>query len=201
MSLSRRKFLGWIGAAGMTAAAGRKASAATTHHFEGYPDSMAVLHDITNLRRLESMRTEFVANVSHEIKTPITSIKGFIETLLDGAMEDPENRERFLKIVARQADRPLDEVLALRAPAVEDDDVGIGAAGQGSSFRESEACGWIAAQLVDRLFQGYQLSQELQDEGIEVFGMGQGFISMAVPVKEFEKRLLGRKPKRQPNGS
>ena len=47
MSLSRRKFLGWIGAAGMTAAAGRKASAATTHHFEGYPDSMAVLHDIT----------------------------------------------------------------------------------------------------------------------------------------------------------
>ncbi len=47
MSLSRRKFLGWIGAAGMTAAVGRKASAATTHHFEGYPDSMAVLHDIT----------------------------------------------------------------------------------------------------------------------------------------------------------
>jgi formate dehydrogenase iron-sulfur subunit len=47
MSLSRRKFLGWIGAAGMTAAAGRKASAATTHHFEGHPDSMAVLHDTT----------------------------------------------------------------------------------------------------------------------------------------------------------
>ncbi len=47
MSLSRRKFLGWIGAAGMTAVAGRKASAATTHHFEGYPDSIAVLHDTT----------------------------------------------------------------------------------------------------------------------------------------------------------
>ncbi|BBO69341.1 hypothetical protein DSCA_32710 [Desulfosarcina alkanivorans] len=47
MSLSRRKFLGWIGAAGMTAAAGRNASAATTHHFEGHADSMAVLHDTT----------------------------------------------------------------------------------------------------------------------------------------------------------
>ena len=47
MSLSRRKFLGWIGAASMTAAVGRKASAATTHHFEGHPDSIGVLHDIT----------------------------------------------------------------------------------------------------------------------------------------------------------
>jgi formate dehydrogenase iron-sulfur subunit len=57
MSLSRRKFLGWIGAAGVTVAAGRKASAATTRHFEGYPDSMAVLHDTTfciGCRRCES---------------------------------------------------------------------------------------------------------------------------------------------------
>jgi phage terminase large subunit-like protein len=46
---------------------------------------------------------------------------------------------------------------------------------------------------VDRLFQGYQLSQELMDEGIAVFGMGQGFLSMAVPMKEFERRLLGHK--------
>lgn len=46
---------------------------------------------------------------------------------------------------------------------------------------------------VDRLFQGYQLSQELADEGITVFGMGQGFLSMAIPMKEFERRLLARK--------
>jgi phage terminase large subunit-like protein len=46
---------------------------------------------------------------------------------------------------------------------------------------------------VDRLFQGYQLSQELADEGIEVFGMGQGFLSMAAPMKEFERRLLALK--------
>ncbi len=46
---------------------------------------------------------------------------------------------------------------------------------------------------VDRLFQGYQLSQELADEGLTVFGMGQGFLSMAIPMKEFERRLLGKK--------
>jgi phage terminase large subunit-like protein len=51
----------------------------------------------------------------------------------------------------------------------------------------------VANLNVDRLFQGYQLSAELADEGLEVFGMGQGFISMAVPMKEFERRLLGRK--------
>ena len=46
---------------------------------------VVVLHDITNLKKLENLRREFVANVSHELKTPITSIKGFAETLLDGA--------------------------------------------------------------------------------------------------------------------
>jgi phage terminase large subunit-like protein len=46
---------------------------------------------------------------------------------------------------------------------------------------------------VDRLFQGYQLSQELVDEGLEVFGRGQGFLSMAVPMREFERRLLEKK--------
>jgi phage terminase large subunit-like protein len=46
---------------------------------------------------------------------------------------------------------------------------------------------------VDRLFQGYQVSMELQDEGMEVFGMGQGFLSMAAPMREFERRLLAKK--------
>ena len=68
MSLSRRKFLGWIGAAGMTAAAGRKASAATTHHFEGYPDSMAVLHDITLC--IGCRRCEGACNAVNELPAP-----------------------------------------------------------------------------------------------------------------------------------
>ncbi len=67
--------------------------------------AVVVLNDVTRLRRLETMRREFVANVSHELKTPITSIKGFIETLANGALEDPVNARRFLEITGRQADR------------------------------------------------------------------------------------------------
>ena len=66
---------------------------------------LVVLSDITRLRRLEDIRRDFVANVSHELKTPVTSIKGFVETLLDGALSNPVDAERFLKIVAKQADR------------------------------------------------------------------------------------------------
>ena len=56
-----------------------------------------VLHDITELRRLERVRRDFVANVSHELKTPLTSIQGFVETLLSGALEDRQNNVRFLQ--------------------------------------------------------------------------------------------------------
>jgi two-component system phosphate regulon sensor histidine kinase PhoR len=64
-----------------------------------------VFHDITELKRLEQMRKDFLANVSHELKTPITSIKGFSETLLDGAMEDRKLREYFLTIILKESDR------------------------------------------------------------------------------------------------
>jgi two-component system phosphate regulon sensor histidine kinase PhoR len=66
---------------------------------------LVVLNDVTRIRRLESVRRDFVANVSHELKTPVTSIKGFVETLLDGAIDDPEKGRRFTGIIARQADR------------------------------------------------------------------------------------------------
>lgn len=68
MSLSRRKFLGWIGAAGMTTAVGRKASAATTHHFEGYPDALAVLHDTTVC--IGCRRCEGACNTVNELPPP-----------------------------------------------------------------------------------------------------------------------------------
>jgi two-component system phosphate regulon sensor histidine kinase PhoR len=67
--------------------------------------AVIVFNDDSRLRRLENLRRDFVANVSHELKTPITSIKGFAETLLDGALKNPEEAERFLKIIARHADR------------------------------------------------------------------------------------------------
>jgi len=78
--------------------------------------ALVVLNDVTRLRRLETVRRDFVANVSHELKTPITSIKGFVETLLDGALQNPEDAERFLRIIARHADRMdaiLEDLLAL----------------------------------------------------------------------------------------
>ena len=67
--------------------------------------ALIVLNDITRLQKLEEVRRDFVANVSHELKTPITSIKGFVETLLDGALEDPKDTKRFLEIINKQADR------------------------------------------------------------------------------------------------
>ena len=71
----------------------------------GEGGAVIVLNDVTELERLERVRRDFVANVSHELKTPIASIKGFVETLLDGAVDDTEDARRFLDIVARQADR------------------------------------------------------------------------------------------------
>jgi two-component system, OmpR family, phosphate regulon sensor histidine kinase PhoR len=67
--------------------------------------AVVVLHDVTELRRLERVRQDFVANVSHEFKTPLTAIQGFAETLLAGALDDPENNRRFLEIIRNHAMR------------------------------------------------------------------------------------------------
>jgi two-component system phosphate regulon sensor histidine kinase PhoR len=67
--------------------------------------AVVVLHDITELRKLERVRRDFVANVSHEFRTPLTAIQGFSETLLAGAMDDPVNRHRFLGIILEHARR------------------------------------------------------------------------------------------------
>lgn len=64
-----------------------------------------VLQDVTEEERLENMRREFVANVSHELKTPLTSIKSYTETILDGAVDDPEMQKTFLEVVNTEADR------------------------------------------------------------------------------------------------
>ena len=64
-----------------------------------------VLHDITDLRRLENMRREFVANVSHELKTPLASIQAYSETLLSGALDDEQNNEGFVQRIVEQAER------------------------------------------------------------------------------------------------
>jgi two-component system, OmpR family, phosphate regulon sensor histidine kinase PhoR len=66
---------------------------------------LIVLNDVTRLRRLESMRKDFAANVSHEIKTPLTAIKGFVETLKTGALNQPEEAARFLGIIEKHTNR------------------------------------------------------------------------------------------------
>jgi two-component system, OmpR family, phosphate regulon sensor histidine kinase PhoR len=83
-----------------------QARGSALHDLEGRTiGAVIVLNDVTDFRRLEDIRRDFVANVSHELKTPVTSIKGFVETLLDGAMTNPGDTERFLRIIAKQADR------------------------------------------------------------------------------------------------
>ncbi len=74
------------------------------------------LHDITRLKQLEQIRTDFVANVSHEIKTPLTAIKGFSETLLEGAINDKENAIKFLQMIKNHSERLnnlVDDLLTL----------------------------------------------------------------------------------------
>jgi two-component system phosphate regulon sensor histidine kinase PhoR len=67
--------------------------------------AIAILHDVTELERLERVRKDFVANVSHELRTPLASIRGYAETLLDGALEDPGNNRKFLEIISRNTFR------------------------------------------------------------------------------------------------
>lgn len=85
--------------------------------------ALAVFNDVTKLRRLESIRSDFVANVSHELKTPITTIKGFVETLCEGAVDDPMERKHFLDIILKNADRLhsiVDDLLTLSRVEEED---------------------------------------------------------------------------------
>ncbi|MCE1225336.1 MAG: phosphate regulon sensor histidine kinase PhoR [Geobacteraceae bacterium] len=72
----------------------------------GKRGTVAVFHDISDMKRIETMRRDFVANVSHELRTPVAVIKGYAETLLDGALDDtPERGRHFVSIIAGHAER------------------------------------------------------------------------------------------------
>ncbi len=97
--------------------------------------AIAVLHDITDLERLERVRKDFVANVSHELRTPLAAIRGYAETLLEGALEDPENNRNFVEIIKAQAARlnniasdllVLSELESGRAEPAEPEQVSVG---------------------------------------------------------------------------
>lgn len=78
--------------------------------------TLLVIEDITNIKRLENLRTEFVSNVTHELKTPLTSIRGFVDTLQNGAVEDPVISKRFLEIIdieSQRLQRLIEDILLL----------------------------------------------------------------------------------------
>jgi two-component system phosphate regulon sensor histidine kinase PhoR len=86
--------------------------------------ALVVFHDVTQLRRLENMRRDFVANVSHEIKTPLTAIKGFVETLQHGKVDKGEENQRFLGIIQKHVDRlnsVIEDLLSLSRIEQEDE--------------------------------------------------------------------------------
>ena len=70
-----------------------------------YDGAVLVFHEVTRLKQLENTRQEFVANVSHELRTPLSLIKGYVETLLDGAKDNPEVQTKFLHVIEKHADR------------------------------------------------------------------------------------------------
>ncbi len=78
--------------------------------------TLAIMYDITAIRKLEKVRSDFVENVTHELKTPLTSIKGFVETLREGAIEDADKRNRFLEIIdleTERLERLIEDILLL----------------------------------------------------------------------------------------
>jgi two-component system phosphate regulon sensor histidine kinase PhoR len=78
-------------------------TAAPVRSEDSISGAVMVLHDMSEIRRLERARRDFIANISHEFKTPLTAIQGFAETLLGGALEDVDHRQRFLEIIREHA--------------------------------------------------------------------------------------------------
>jgi two-component system phosphate regulon sensor histidine kinase PhoR len=111
--------------------------------------AVAVFLDVTRERRLEAMRSEFVANVSHELKTPLTAIRAALETLADGAVNDEEVRDDFLGKAIRHTDRLsclIDDILCL------------------SNIEEKQRRGWVEAEGRCLLFEAYQASLALVEQ-------------------------------------
>jgi two-component system phosphate regulon sensor histidine kinase PhoR len=109
----------------------------------GKVGALVVLNDVTKLHRLERVRRDFVANVSHELKTPVTSIAGFVETLQDGALDDRAAAERFLEIIRRQAERLNAIVTDLLSLARLEQETGS----DRSSYEEAQLCSVLAEAI------------------------------------------------------
>ena len=125
------------------------------------------LHDITRLKQLEDIRKDFVANVSHEIKTPITAIKGFAETLLEGAIDDRENALKFLQAIKNHSERLnslVDDLLTLSS--IELGDIRI----EKRSVNISAVTDTVFTTLSDKArAKGLYLKKSLPAEPLEIY--------------------------------
>ena len=113
----------------------------------GAAGALGVFFDITRLERLELVRQEFLSNVSHELRTPLTAILAFVETLENGAMEDPESSQRFLSIIRKNASRMhglIDDILELTA--IEGGNVRLRARTVGLHALVNDVCASFAAK-------------------------------------------------------
>ncbi len=124
------------------------------------------LHDVTRLKKLEDVRKDFVANVSHEIKTPITAIKGFAETLMEGAICDNENAGRFLMTIRNHAERLnslVEDLLTLSR--IELGDIKI----KKTAVNLNDAVDMVITTLMDKAgAKGLQLKKDIQPDIYEI---------------------------------
>ena len=130
--------------------------------------AVLVLHDITDLRYLEKIRRDFVANVSHELKTPLAAIRGFTETILEDEAMDPETRRKFLERVRHQSIRlaeMVEEVLMLSRLESDSESVPLQPIDLGTSVRES-----LHALAPQAEAAGVSLESRLPDEPARVLG-------------------------------
>jgi two-component system phosphate regulon sensor histidine kinase PhoR len=114
---------------------------------EGPEGALGVFFDITRTERLELVRQEFLSNVSHELRTPLTAIIAFVETLENGAIEDPESSQRFLSIIRKNASRMhglIDDILELTA--IEGGNVTLRAASVDLQELVADVCASLAAK-------------------------------------------------------
>ena len=152
---------------------------------DGSAGVVIVLHDITNLRRLERVRRDFVANVSHELKTPLTAIRGYVETLLSGALEDPAINVKFLEKIDRNVGRLTNlvpDILSLaRIERHEEAGLGAAQAQRWTTMRvdwRSIAQTVIAAYEDEAAGKSLELNLKLSDEPMVVAGEREAMIQI-----------------------
>ncbi|RMG41607.1 MAG: HAMP domain-containing protein [Candidatus Dadabacteria bacterium] len=138
-----------------------------------------VFNDITHLRRLEKIRSDFVANVSHELKTPITSIKGFVETLLAGALNSPEDSRRFIEIIKNHTDR-LNDII--------DDLLSLSRIEQDQSARRIELKETSIREIVDSAIS--LCSRQAASRGIELINLVPAHARASVNSSLIQQALL-----------